>query len=346
MTFCTPSLEMRSDWVSLLRLYIDIAAELILTGKSGLFEGLQKIASPTIQSSRSLLRRTSDSSELAAETNSTRPVSPIDEALDESSCIRLQTVTDKQKERLLRDRQRRRRRAAAIHPRRVLEWYSSVYPHFPLDDWNSPTLSAPETPEDETPPTAMQTGSDEAHFMQAHWNLFRATIPCSKDGCSSQCSLMDGTSVVCPGCGPFSLVRYCGKQHLWEAASDHWFECGTFTLVHPVAVGNLPKEILMGPPILPNIQRWDGPARHRQALWFASSQNQGDYFLFDEAASPKDVADQPASHEWLGCSSRTKISIWFAKPHEKDRFRRVLAVCLFSKLISFPHCPHFTLDLS
>jgi hypothetical protein len=32
------------------------------------------------------------------------------------------------------------------------------------------------------------------------------------------CGFADGGSVVCPKCGPFSLVRYCGKDHLWEDA--------------------------------------------------------------------------------------------------------------------------------
>lgn len=88
----------------------------------------------------------------------------------------------------------------------------------------------------------------------------------------------------------------------------------------------------MGPPMLLNIHDWDKPERHRQAVWFASAVCHGDYFLFDNEPL-MDFVDQPKRPEVLGFSSQTNFACLFTTPEEKDRIRRVLAVCLFSKLI-------------
>jgi hypothetical protein len=196
--------------------------------------------------------------------------------------------------------------------------------------WEDPKPSPSESP-GEMNPTAMQFGGIGLSSMLAHCDHRQVSFPCSRGGCQVQCSFIDGLSVVCPGCGPFSMVRYCGKQHLWEDVRDHWPTCGSYHLVYPCIPSSIPKDVLVGPPMLPNIHRWDWPERHRQAVWFTSASNLGDYFVFQEVPHPMVVMDGPESHEWLGYLSRTALTLRFGKPEEKDRFRRVLAVCLFSK---------------
>lgn len=307
----------------------------ILIQNPGLFEGLQRItvSSPTNPplTSRTLAAepRTADDAELATEDiDSDRIVTASDEAPAKSSRVLAKKAAKKRKTRA----KRRVASAAAKAERneslaRPFSLSLDSYRH----GWEGPTPSPPETSEEELTLTAMQFGGNGLPSILAHWDLSQASFPCARGGCQNQCSFMDGLSVVCPGCGPFSLVRYCGKEHLWEDVKDHWVTCGTYVFVYPCITSSVPKDVLVGPPMLPNIQRWDRPERHRQAVWFTSASNLGDYFVFQEVPHPMVVMDGPESHEWLGCLSRTALTLRFGKPEEKDRFRRVLAVCLFSK---------------
>lgn len=141
-------------------------------------------------------------------------------------------------------------------------------------------------------------------------------------------------SVVCPKCGPYSPVRYCGKEHLWDDAIVHWEHCGGYSLPYQCLAGPLPEEILVGPPMVPSFHGWDNPERHRQALWFSSAAKQGDYFVFaDSVLNQLRSVGTPASHG-TRCSTRVVLTVRFDNPIQKDRFRRLLAICLFGKFIS------------
>ncbi|CAG8400279.1 unnamed protein product [Penicillium salamii] len=289
----------------------------------GVFEGLRKVTSLTDQPSRAFLLHAVDNSELVTEASSDHDLRSVETASGESGRSRRFRPSKNKK-----DRARRRKRAAYTQSQKILAWYSLTYPDFSPGGWISPNLSPPETPEEELSPTGTQASSDEDHSVQAHWHFFDTPLPCAREGCSNQCSFMDGSTVVCPACGPFSLVRYCGKQHLWEDVLFHWSRCRCYPLLHQVVISSLPKEILMGPPMLLNIHDWDKPERHRQAVWFASAVCHGDYFLFDNEPL-MDFVDQPKRPEVLGFSSQTNFACLFTTPEEKDRIRRVLAVCLF-----------------
>jgi hypothetical protein len=273
--------------------------------------------------------RTADDAELATEENDCeRIVTASDEAPAKSSRVLAKKATRRRKTLV----KRKMTRAAAKAERneslaRPFSLSSDSYLH----GCKGPIPSPLETPEEEPTLTALQFGGNGLPSMPAHWDLSQVSFPCARGGCQNQCSFMDGLSVVCPGCGPFSLVRYCGKEHLWEDVEDHWATCGTYVFVYPCITGSVPKDVLVGPPMLPNIQRWDRPERHRQAVWFTSASNLGDYFVFQEVPHPMVITGAPESHEWPGCSLHTALTLRFAEPEEKDRFRRVLAVCLFSK---------------
>ncbi|KAJ5169455.1 uncharacterized protein N7500_002238 [Penicillium coprophilum] len=192
--------------------------------------------------------------------------------------------------------------------------------------------SPPESFEDDEPtPTAKQFGNIGAPSPESQWDFGRIAVLCEKHGCQVLCGFGDGVSVVCPKCGPFSEVRYCGKDHLWEDVKMHWLVCGTRP-VYPqqLLAGSIPYDVLVGPPMLPSLHQWDTPERHRQAVWFSSARDRGDYFVFAEWDDLAKAADAPASHVGLRCSSRIAHIVRFENAEEKDRFRRCLAVCLFS----------------
>ncbi|KAJ6189318.1 hypothetical protein N7519_004226 [Penicillium mononematosum] len=176
--------------------------------------------------------------------------------------------------------------------------------------------SPPESFEDDEPtPTAMQFGNIGPPTPQSQWDLSMIGILCQKADCQVACGFGDGGSVVCPKCGPFSLVRYCGKDHLWEDAKMHW--------------GGLRED----PSLVPargRLHQWDNPERHRQALWFSSARDRGDYFVFAEWDDLVRAEDAPASHLALRCSPRIAHIVRFEDAEEKDRFRRCLAICLFA----------------
>ncbi|OQE20760.1 hypothetical protein PENFLA_c016G05424 [Penicillium flavigenum] len=191
--------------------------------------------------------------------------------------------------------------------------------------------SPPESFEDDEPtPTAMQFGNIGPPTPESQWDLSMIGILCQKADCQVACGFGEGGSVVCPKCGPFSLVRYCGKDHLWEDAKMHWGDCGKLPVLYQHVAGSIPYDDLVGPPMLPSLHQWDNPERHRQALWFSSARDRGDYFVFAEWDDLVRAEDAPASHLALRCSPRIAHIVRFEDAEEKDRFRRCLAICLFA----------------
>ncbi|KAJ5138738.1 uncharacterized protein N7515_003586 [Penicillium bovifimosum] len=183
--------------------------------------------------------------------------------------------------------------------------------------------------DEEVPPGAMQLGGSGAPSASG-LDLRTVGVRCAKVDCDAVCGYADGVSVVCPGCGPFSYVRYCGKHHLWEDAKAHWLYCGTASMQEMCMATSIPYDVLVGPPMLPGRYNSGLPERHRQALWFSTASDQGDYFLFTDWTDIMAAEDQPEVHLELRCSPRVAYTVRFEDAAEKDRFRRCLAICLFA----------------
>ncbi|CDM36663.1 unnamed protein product [Penicillium roqueforti FM164] len=193
--------------------------------------------------------------------------------------------------------------------------------------------SPPELSEDnELTPTVKQFGNTGAPPPGLLLDLRTLGVTCHEPFCEALCCLGVGVSVVCPKCGPFSLVRYCGKDHLWEDAKRHWVVCTQLPVLEQCLASSISHDLLVGPPMLPNLHQWDKPERHRQALWFSSARDRGDYFVFAEWDDLVKVEDDPASHLQLRCSPRIAHIVRFEDAEEKDRFRRCLAICLFAAI--------------
>ncbi|KAI4149305.1 MAG: hypothetical protein LQ340_004702, partial [Diploschistes diacapsis] len=66
------------------------------------------------------------------------------------------------------------------------------------------------------------------------WRSDRAILSCRRSGCK-KVGLLDHQTdtVICLGCGPMSLVRYCSRRHQLEDLADHLRECGHPRLLIP-----------------------------------------------------------------------------------------------------------------
>ncbi|RAH85745.1 hypothetical protein BO86DRAFT_436965 [Aspergillus japonicus CBS 114.51] len=161
------------------------------------------------------------------------------------------------------------------------------------------------------------------------WQLDSHGFPCGLRHCPKRCNSWDGVTVICPGCGPFSETRYCSRDHLLQDIKTHWPVCGDQVFVHPCRESTIPREVREGPPLIPCLHNYDMPERHRQAVYFRMNARQGDYFIFADWADYV-RAGFPENTTTVRCAKRVVYTVRFEDPEEKDRFRRVLAICLFA----------------
>ncbi|OKP13710.1 hypothetical protein PENSUB_594 [Penicillium subrubescens] len=172
-----------------------------------------------------------------------------------------------------------------------------------------------------TPPTMMAPGPASAPGNDV----------CAMEGCEKQCCLWDSQSVICPFCGPYSRVIYCGKEHLREDALAHWLYCRQAPMEHYCVENSVPPDVLVGAPAIPCKNGWDSPERHRQAVWFSTARREGEYFIFADWEDSSSAGTTPVFGDGR-CSTRVNVIVRFDDPIEKDRFRRILAVCLLESV--------------
>jgi hypothetical protein len=168
-------------------------------------------------------------------------------------------------------------------------------------------------------------------------------IVCSKPGCDKTTTPWDGSTVICPSCGPYSTIRYCCIEHLLGDTTDHWgVDCMKFTCHHYCDTSTIHPRQVQCPPAIPNLRGWNTPERHRQSVYHAhssrknaSAEVEGDYFIFTDfeqwlqAGAP----DMPA---WGFGRARGTVLLVVAfddqrSPNSlKDRFNRLLNIALFT----------------
>lgn len=190
---------------------------------------------------------------------------------------------------------------------------------------SSPTPSTATTTTASTTITRKQKPSDFFYQLDSHG------FPCASSACDNRCNLWDDTSVICPKCGPYSEIRYCSKAHLLEDIKWHWVYCGTMSFEYPCKESSIPREIRVDTPcLIPCIHGYDTPERHRQAVYFNVCGSRADYFIFSDWG---DLMEAGGASDGMAprCSSRIICTVTFEDSAEKDRFRRVLAACLFRK---------------
>lgn len=189
---------------------------------------------------------------------------------------------------------------------------------------------------DETIISTGATASAEASVgpPSLRFNLESHEFECAFEGCGRCCTSADGESLVCPGCGPYSAVRFCGRKHLLSGTREHWITCGRAVLGHPCD-GTLPSRWAAGPPMLMNTANWDTPERHRQNLWHMIAHEDGDYFIFtDWLQHLAHHIDPP--RDWgvmtpLRCKGQVIHTVRF-EGELKDRFNRLKNIALYDAI--------------
>lgn len=183
-------------------------------------------------------------------------------------------------------------------------------------------------------PRASESTEDVAQTQPRHkwYDLTYNAFKCQMPGCTKRCQLWDSDNVFCPACGPYSESLYCCHQHMREDVKFHWATCGELIFDRPCVKSSVPFRSLVGPPQIRSVHDWSTPEHHRQALYFCIARQEGDYFIF------ADYAEQVSAGVRLGqdvnwrCLPRVLFTVEFTCEEEKDRFRRILGLCLMLSL--------------
>ena len=109
------------------------------------------------------------------------------------------------------------------------------------------------------------------------------TVICRLPSCGQACLITTPSTHTCPNCGPFTPIRYCSKQHLYEDLRRHYTtECRPCTTsitpsASSIGLTTLPLRPYLHPVagITPTIER------HRQAVYYSTEANIS-YHLFDD----------------------------------------------------------------
>ena len=63
------------------------------------------------------------------------------------------------------------------------------------------------------------------------WRHDRDLLECRLPGCKCKLSDINHSTIICAGCGPKSIIRYCSVEHQVSDLKNHWRECGHRKLI-------------------------------------------------------------------------------------------------------------------
>lgn len=117
------------------------------------------------------------------------------------------------------------------------------------------------------------------------WRHDRDLLECRMLNCNTLVSDYHHSTVVCLGCGPKSLVRYCSLQHQMEDVEEHFKECGTWRVLLQLVIDHAtaPSRFALMCPAIKQRHGSRTAALHRQVLYCALSY--GHYTLFDPTSN-------------------------------------------------------------
>ncbi|ERF74231.1 hypothetical protein EPUS_03421 [Endocarpon pusillum Z07020] len=155
--------------------------------------------------------------------------------------------------------------------------------------------------------------------------------PCRNQECRKLTSPYDESTVICPRCGPYSLIRYCSKKCLFDDLLMHWgVECGSFTLAQKADPMTITRRQISIQPYIPSLDHIDRPERFRQFVRH-SIDTTGDYFIFSDWADWRNAgfrmpwpAEQHASGSILAIVNFTQTG---SSVPSRMLFTRLLRIC-------------------
>ena len=115
------------------------------------------------------------------------------------------------------------------------------------------------------------------------WRHDRNLLSCRTRGCRIQIADSNSESIICLGCGPKTIIRYCSVQHLLSDMQEHWRECGHKDLVIKQVIDHntSPPRFTRLCPSLKDVNGFKSYAAHRQKAY--AHLTYGHYTLFDFA---------------------------------------------------------------
>ena len=125
------------------------------------------------------------------------------------------------------------------------------------------------------------------------WRHDRDLLNCRKPGCDALTSDYHHSTVICLGCGPKSIVRYCSLLHQLEDIRGHWEECGTSRLLLKRVIDHstAPSKFARMYPAINQRYGFNTAALHRQKLFCALTN--GHYTLFKSGSTSFETLDWP-----------------------------------------------------
>jgi hypothetical protein len=196
----------------------------------------------------------------------------------------------------------------------------SLAPQTPGQVSSAAVSSPASAPEDAQAPTAQPL----VQFDTYEW-------PCCKQDCRKLTSPYDGSTVICPRCGPYSKIRYCSKACLFDDLLLHWgVECGKFTLAQRADPTTITTGQVNIVPYIPSLSHHDRPERFRQFVRHSIDRS-GDYFVFSDWA---DWCDERFPMPWPAhkhASGRVLVVLNFSETGStipsRVLFRRLVRIC-------------------
>ena len=125
------------------------------------------------------------------------------------------------------------------------------------------------------------------------WRHDRDLLRCRKLSCGAAVSDFHRSAVICFGCGPKSVVRYCSLQHQLDDIEEHWRDCGAWKLVLKCVIDHAtaPSKFARMSPAIKQRHGSRTAALHRQRLF--SALTYGHYTLFDPASNGFEILYWP-----------------------------------------------------
>ena len=169
------------------------------------------------------------------------------------------------------------------------------------------------------------------------WRHDRDLLNCRMASCHVQIADSNAANIICLGCGPKTIIRYCSVQHLIADMKEHWKECSHKDLVIKQAIDHTtePARFSLLWPGLKDQNGFKSYANHRQKVY--AQITYGHYTLFDFAdESPLTLMwpqDDPNKHEMESRIERTlNLALFDHTAHNVLVYLyRLLRECLLKK---------------
>lgn len=156
-------------------------------------------------------------------------------------------------------------------------------PHLPTTEQEpqAETQQLPSTDQQIQPSQAQPSSSTQTRQHLIQFDTYQWL--CRNQECRKSTSPYDGSTVICPRCGPYSLVRYCSKKCLFEDLLIHWgAECGEYPLTQKADLLTIERRQINILPALPDLDNINRPERHRQLVRHSLDNTTADYFIFSD----------------------------------------------------------------